>query len=153
MEETKNEMVVQDTTNMTIDLFGESKTKKITSVDLSNEKNVDMVLNSMQEADFKLNDCIGKTIEVVGVIISEREVDSSNEETGEIVTRKKHAMTLFDVDGKSYVTGSNSCYLSLVNIISLKGMPTEKNHLFLEPIKTSAKIQGHSYLKLKIKNN
>lgn len=153
MKETKNEVMLQGTTNMTIDLFGESKTKKITSVDLTKDENIDMVLNSMQEADFKLNDCVGKTLEIVGAIISEREVDTVNEETGEIVTRKKHAMTLFDADGKSYVTGSNSCYLSFINIVGLKGMPSETNHLILEPIKTQAKIQGHSYLKLKIKTN
>lgn len=153
MEETRNEMMVANTTQMGVDLFGSSKTKKVTSVDLTKEENVNMVLNSMQDADFKLNDCIGKEIIVIGAIISETPVDTTNEETGEVITRKKHAMTLFDKDGKSYVTGSNSCYMSFINIVGLKGMPTESNPLILEPIKVNAKIQGHSYLKLKIKSN
>lgn len=135
------------------DNSGEKTIKKITSLDLNDEKNVDMLLNSMQEVDFKLNECINKEIEVVGCMATEREEDSVNEESGEVITRKKHVLMLFDKNGKSYVTGSNACYMSFVTIVSLKGMPTKDKPLVLIPIKTDAKEKGHSYLRLKLKSN
>ena len=57
---------------------------------------------------------------------------------------------LFDENGKSYVTGSNACYMSFADIVSVKGMPTRENPLKLIPIKVDAKEKGHSYLKLKL---
>ena len=148
MEETKNELMVGKKLEATI--FGEANVKKFTSLDLENEEECDMLLNSMQDCEFKLNDCIDKEIEVVGCYITERNVDSFNEETGEAVTRKKHTLMLFDVEGKSYVTGSNSCYMSFMDIAQIKGMPTEENHLTLKPIKVNAKEKDHFYLKLKL---
>ena len=138
------------TTELNNNLFGESKTKKITTLDLNDEEQVDMMLNSLQDADHLLNDCVGKLIECIGVTLTETPVESINEETGEIITRKKHSMCLFDVNGESYVTGSNACYMSFINIAQLKGMPTKENPLKLIPIKVDAKEKGHSYLKLKI---
>lgn len=152
MEETKeNSLVVAGTNELQTNLFGgETTVKKATSLDLTNDDDVDMLLNSMQDVDFKLNDCIDETIVVIGAYATEREVDSFNEETGEVITRKKHTLTLFDENGKSYVTGSNACYMSFTDIVSIKGMPTKENPLKLIPIKVDAKEKGHSYLKLKV---
>lgn len=152
MEETKeNSLVVAGTNELQTNLFGgETTVKKATSLDLTNDDDVDMLLNSMQDVDFKLNDCIDETIIVIGAYATEREVDSFNEETGEVITRKKHTLTLFDENGKSYVTGSNACYMSFTDIVSIKGMPTKENPLKLIPIKVDAKEKGHSYLKLKV---
>lgn len=152
MEETKeNSIVVAGTNELQTNLFGGEQTvKKATSLDLTNDDDVDMLLNSMQDVDFKLNDCIDETIVVTGAYATEREVDSFNEETGEVITRKKHTLTLFDENGKSYVTGSNACYMSFTDIVSIKGMPTRENPLKLIPIKVDAKEKGHSYLKLKV---
>ena len=147
MEE--NKLTLQ-TTDITNNLFGESKTRKVTTLDLTDEKQADMMLNSLQDADHMLNDCIGETIECIGVTLTETPVESTNEETGEVIVRKKHSMCLFDVNGESYVTGSNACYMSFINIAQLKGMPSATNHLKLIPIKVEAKEKGHSYLKLKI---
>lgn len=149
MEENKNTLALQ-TTDITNNLFGESKTRKVTTLDLTDEKQADMMLNSLQDADHMLNDCVGQTIECVGVTLTETPVETTNEETGEVIVRKKHSMCLFDVNGESYVTGSNACYMSFINIASLKGMPSANNHLKLTPIKVDAKEKGHTYLKLKI---
>ena len=149
MEENKNTLALQ-TTDISNNLFGESKIKKVTTLDLTDEKQADMMLNSLQDADHLLNDCVGQTIEVMGVTLTETPVETTNEETGEVIVRKKHSMCLFDVNGESYVTGSNACYMSFVNIAQLKGMPTKDNVLKLTPIKVDAKEKGHTYLKLKI---
>lgn len=137
-------------TDVSNNMFGESRTKRKTTLDLNDEQQADMFLNSMQDADFKLNDCVGKIIEVVGATITETPVESVNEETGEIVTKYKHSICLFDADGKSYVTGSGACYYSFMMIANVKGLPTKDNPLKLEVIKTDAKEKGHQYLKVKI---
>lgn len=159
VESTTNEteergLVIQKPTmyNMSFDLFNdEPKTKKICSLDLSVEENADMVLNAQQDADYKLNDCVGKEISVIGCVLTESPNETVNEETGEVIVRKKHSMTLFDKNGKSYVTGSNSCYMSFMQIVAAKGMPTKEKPIVLIPIKTPAQEKGHEYLKLKIK--
>ena len=141
---------VKNAIMVTSDIFGESKAKRMTSLDLNDEEQVDMMLNSLQDADHLLNDCIGKEIICIGVTLTETPVESINEDTGEVIVRKKHSMCLFDVNGESYVTGSNACYMSFINIVQLKGMPTKENPLKLIPIKVDAKEKGHTYLKLKI---
>lgn len=149
MEEKQNSLALQ-TTDITNNLFGETKIRKVTTLDLNDEKQADMMLNSLQDADHLLNDCVGQTIKCIGVTLTETPVETTNEETGEVIVRKKHSMCLFDENGESYVTGSNACYMSFINIAQLKGMPTIENPLYLEPIKVDAKEKGHTYLKLKI---
>lgn len=139
--------------NIGINLFGETKRKAITSLDLNIEENADMLLNASQEADYKLNDEIDKEITVIGCSLTETPVETMNEETGEIVTRKKHTVCLFDSEGRSHVTGSNACYMSFMQIVALKGMPTREKPLILIPCKAPAKEKGHEYLRLKIKTN
>ena len=82
-------------------------------------------LNALQDADHILNECVGQTIRCIGVTLTETPVETTNEETGEVIVRKKHSMCLFDTNGESYVTGSNACYMSFINIAQLKGMPTK----------------------------
>lgn len=150
MEE-KNEMMVVEPSMLQTDLFGdEGKVRKVTSLNLNNPDEADMLLNAMQDVDIKLNDVVDTTINVVGFYITERENDVFNEETGEQITRKKHVLILFDEEGKSYVTGSNACYMSFVDIVSIKGQPTKERPLKLIPVKVDAKEKGHSYLKLKL---
>lgn len=153
VESTTNNLALAKMTDMSMNLFGDTKTKRITSMDLTIEENADMILNSMQQADYKINDEIGQEIEVIGCVLSETPTQTTNEETGEIIERKKHSMILFDSEGASHVTGSNSCYLSFLQITALKGMPTRDNPLVLIPVKAPAKTQGHEYLRLRIKTN
>lgn len=132
------------------DLFGESKAKRVTSLDLSNDDDVNLYLAAQSEADYKLNDCVGKIIEVTDFIAGEYPKEDINKETGEVVIRKNHSLCLFDKDGKSYVTGSGTCYYSFATIVALKGEPTKVNPLKFEVVKTPAKEAGHNYLKLKL---
>ena len=150
-EETQNSLVTA-TNKLQSNLFeGDSATKQLTTLDLTNEEQSDLLLNSMQNVDYKINDVIGQSIEVVGCYITERDKENGiNEETGEVKFIKKHTLMLFDETGKSYVTGSNSCYYSFANIVAIKGMPTADNHLTLTPIKVNAKVSGHTYLKLQL---
>ena len=53
---------VRNATMVTSDIFGESKAKRMTSLDLRDEEQVDMFLNAQNDADFKLNDCAGKVL-------------------------------------------------------------------------------------------
>ena len=143
-------LAVRNATIVSTDVFGESKAKRLTSLDLTDEEQVDMFLNAQNEPDYKLNDCIGQVITVIGATIGEYPNETTNEETGEVIIRKKHSLCLFDENGKSYVTGSGNCYYSFVGIITLKGMPTKDKPLKLEVVNVPAETKGHNYLKLKI---
>lgn len=161
VEDTTNEVVEESTTalaipkmqEISVDFFGESRTKRITSLNIENPEDADMILNAAQQADYKLNDEIGKEITVIGCTLSETPTETVNEETGEVITRRKHTLLLFDSEGYSHATGSNSCYMSFAQIVKLKGMPTREKPLVLIPIKAPAKTQGHEYLRLKVKTN
>lgn len=143
-------LALANTTAISSDLFGESKAKRVTSLDLTDEEQVDMYLNSQNEVDHKLNDCVGQIINVIGATIGEYPNETMNEETGELIIRKKHSLCLFDENGESYATGSGTCFYSFANIVALKGMPTKENPIKLEVIKVDAETKGHQYLKVKI---
>lgn len=127
-----------------------SRVRKFTNLDMRDEAQQDMLLSAMEEVDYKLNDHINEVINVIGYYVLEREVDSVNEDTGEVITRKKHALVLFDDNHKSYATGSNACFMSFSNIVSIKGTPSIDKPLRVKIIETPAKEKGHTYLKLKI---
>ena len=145
--------VANNSQELNADIFSgigtENRVKKMTSLDINDEASANMLLNSMQDVDYKLNDLIDKEIKCIGCYAVERPIENFNEDTGEATTRKKHVLMLFDEEGKSYVTGSNACFMSFNDIVSLKGLPTKENPIILKPIKVDAKEKGHSYLKLK----
>ena len=149
-EKEERGLAVRNATMVSSDIFGESKAKRMTSLDLTDEEQADMFLNAQSDADFKLNDCAGQVITFIGATIGEYPNETINEETGEVITRKKHSLCLFDEDGRSYVSGSGTCYFSFASIVALKGMPTKDNPLKLEIIKVPAETKGHEYLKVKI---
>ncbi len=93
-------LAVRNATMVTSDIFGESKARRMTSLNLNDEEQLDMYLNAQSDADFKLNDCAGQVITFVGAIIGEYPNETTNEETGEVIIRKKHSLCLFDEDGK-----------------------------------------------------
>lgn len=124
--------------------------KKITTLNLDNQDEACMLLNAMQNVDFKLNEEIGKKINCIGCYISERTYEEYSELSGELVKRKKHILMIFDDDNKSHVTASESCFRSFKDIISIIGLPSKEKPITLEPIKVDAKEKGHNFLKLKI---
>lgn len=147
----ENGLVINQPNQLQADIFGgEQRVKKATSLDINVEEEADMLLNAMQDVENKLNDFVGETITAIGYFVQEFETDSFNEETGEQVTRKKHTLTLFDENGVAYVTGSNACYRSFLDILSIKKVISKEQPLKLIPIKVEAKEKGHTYLRLKL---
>ena len=124
------------------------RVKKFTTIDLSDKKDSNMLVNAMQKPDKYLKDCIDQVIEVVGCYIIARDNDSFNEDTGETVIRTKHVLVLFDVNGKSYLTGSGMCYRAFSDITAINGLPSKENHLKLKPINIEAEEKGHKFLSL-----
>lgn len=130
-----------------------SNVKKVTSLNLEDEKQADMLLAGMSKVDHKLNDEVGSIINCIGYYITEREVNEISEETGEEYVAMKHTLMIFDDKGESHVTGSNSCYMSFRDIVSIKGRPSVEKPLKLEVIKVEAETKGHQFLKLAIVKN
>ena len=75
-------LALRNATLVTSDVFGESKAKRLTSLDLNDEEQVDMFLNAQSDADYKLNDFSGKTIEFIGATIAEYPSEEADEATG-----------------------------------------------------------------------
>lgn len=150
MDQEKNELVIANKYDMETSLFNnDRKCKEFTSLDLNNEEDANLLLASDGEVDYRLNDEVGKEIVVIGVKATEREEDTTNEETGEVITRKKHTLLLFDEDGKTHVTGSNACYRSFERIVGVKKyLPSRSKPMILKVIETPAKTKGHNYLRL-----
>ena len=150
MDQEKNELVIAHKYDMETSLFSNDRNRKeFTSLNINNEDEANMLLASDGEADFKLNDEIGKEITVIGVKATEREEETTNEETGEVVIRLKHTLMLFDEEGKTHVTGSNACYKSFERIVSVKRyLPTKEKPMVVKVIESPAKTKGHNYLRL-----
>ena len=150
MDQTKNELVIANKYDVTTSLFGDSNRKEFTSLNLEDDKDMDMLLASDSNADYKLADEVGKQITVIGVKATESTKPDYNEETGEEFTRVKHTLMLFDEEGKSHVTGSNACYLSFARIAAVKKtLPTRDNPMKFEVIEVPAQTKGHNFIKLK----
>ena len=118
------------------------------TVDGSTKENKAKLFNATENADVLANDCVGEEFTLVDAYVER--IPSIDEETGEQITRKKHALILFDENNRSYATGSNACYMSYSNIVSIKGLPTRERPLKLDIIESPAEEKGHSYLKVKL---
>ena len=140
-----NALMKQETNLMEIEK--EDNKKIFVSLDLSKEENVDKLLESQDKEKVQyVKDNIGKVINCIGVYITRREFEDTNDD-GEAFTRRKHATLLFADDGAIYVTGSNSFYQSLDFICSLKGYPTEDAPKKIKFSESDAEVKGHKYLK------
>lgn len=109
--------VEQESNVLSFGNTGKNSDVKVTT--LSNIKDRKLLFNLQSHVDYKLNDCVGDTIRVKGVLIrffkkplKEAIVD---EETGEIIkdSETKVSCILIDDNGKSYATGSMSFALNL----------------------------------------
>ena len=81
MDQEKNELVISGKYDMETSLFSNDKRRKeFTSLNINNEEEANLLLASDGEADFKLNDEIGKEITVIGVKATEREEETTNKQ-------------------------------------------------------------------------
>jgi hypothetical protein len=118
--ENEKSLMINDINNLTIG--GNAKVDTFTT--LQDKK---QIFNLDSKVDFKINDCVGQTIEVHNVLIKniakkmrKPEVD----ENGEIVKdiENKRICILIDDEGKSYVTGSSSFTIQFIKYIQLFGL-------------------------------
>ncbi len=82
------------------------------------------VYNALEKCDVLLNDIVGTEINVKDFYIEERHKEEVNEETGEVKSVVKYRTILFDLDGKTYATGSYGVYNALRRICLVYGEPT-----------------------------
>lgn len=77
------------------------------------------LFNALEACDHRLNDEVGKTLQIKDAYIQEYEkVDAT---TGE--PRKAHRTILFDHEGHTHVTASNYLYVSVAKIMDIWGTP------------------------------
>lgn len=84
------------------------------------EKEKKELFNALESCDVLLNDIVGTTIEIKDIYVEEKQVVDS--ETSEVKT--KYRTILFDVEGKTYATGSYGIYNVLKKFVGIYGLPT-----------------------------
>lgn len=94
----------------------------VTSLTLSTIEDKKKMFNAMNVTDFSLSDHLDEPIHVVDYLIHDCEISDDN---GEVQETKR--LVIFDKDGKTYSTVSNSAYDSFGKIITIFGEPSEWN--------------------------
>ena len=94
----------------------------VTSLTLSTIEDKKKMFNAMNVTDFSLSDHLDEPIHVVDYLIHDCEISDDN---GEMQETKR--LVIFDKDGKTYSTVSNSAYDSFGKIITIFGEPSEWN--------------------------
>lgn len=116
MDEERMDMISVNDINA---LKKEGKTRQEIFTTIESEKTL---LNLENVVDFKLNDCKGEKIIVKDVLVKKltKKLDEPEvDENGEIVKEYSHKFItiLVDDEGNSYVTGSASFTISLMNVL------------------------------------
>ena len=145
----KGALIVSNTIDTSILTNSESRLVKYTTLDPENEEDADILLAS-QEVDEKLNNEVGKTLKVIGHIISEYPKTIEDEETGEIREYKDHSFVLITEDGKTHACGSSYAYRCYAEIVAMKRRtPSRENPMYLKVVKKPVKgDETKSYLGL-----
>ena len=126
-------------------LFSTSASDVFSSKEVKTLEDKKALFNALESCDVLLNDCVGKVIEIKDVYCEKQEV--TDEETGEV--KPKYRTILFDVDGKTYATGSYGIYNVIKKLIAIYGLPTWEDGLKVKIIKQKVK-DGKSKLSLTI---
>lgn len=100
-------------------LFSGIKQNVYCSKIAESEKEKKELFNALESCDVLLNDIVGTTIEIKDIYVEEKEIVDS--ESGEV--KPKYRTILFDVDGKTYATGSYGIYNILKKIVGIYGLP------------------------------
>lgn len=94
----------------------------VTSLTLSSIEDKKKMFNAMNATDFSLSDYLDEAIHVTDYLIHDCEIADDNGEKQE--TKR---LVLFDEDGKTFSTVSNSAYDSFGKIVTIFGEPSEWN--------------------------
>lgn len=119
--ENEKSLMINNINNLT--LGGNAKVDTFTT--LQDKK---QIFNLDSNVDYKINDFVGKEIEVHNVLIKNIAKKMKNpeldEETGEVIkdTENKRICILIDNEGKSYVTGSSSFTIQFIKYLQLFGL-------------------------------
>ena len=89
------------------------------------------LFNALESCDVLLNDIVGQEISIKDVYCEKTNV--IDDKTGEY--KVKYRTILFDVDGKTYATGSYGIYNIIKRIIAIYGLPTWENGIKVSVIK------------------
>lgn len=141
MEETK--MIVR---NENENLMTGNKKNMYCSVIAKTVDDKKALYNALESADVLLNDIVGSVIKIKDVYCEEKQV--IDDETGEL--KNKYRTILFDIDGKTYATGSYGIFNAIKRICAIYGMPTWDEGIEVEIGKQKTK-DGKSKLTLILK--
>ena len=94
----------------------------VTSLTLDTIEDKKKMFNAMNATDYSLSERLEQPIKVVDYLIHDCEIADDNGEKQE--TKR---LVLFDEDGKTYSTVSNSAYDSFGKIVTIFGEPSEWN--------------------------
>lgn len=121
VENIKNEVAVKG--ENAVNLFSDIQGKIFCSKIVESDKDKKELFNALEQCDVVLNDIVGTEIVLKDVYCEEKQV--LDDETGELKT--KFRTILFDVDGKTYATGSYGIYNVIKKLCSIYGLPTWEN--------------------------
>ena len=126
-------------------LFSQSASDVFSSKEVKTVEDKKALFNALETCDCLLNDCINKEITIKDVYCEKTQI--ADEETGEV--KPKYRTILFDIDGKTYATGSYGIYNVIKKLIAIYGLPTWEDGLTVKVIKQKVK-DGKSKLSLTI---
>lgn len=149
-KEKKEGLIVSDFEEM-ITSPNTSKRKIYTTI--TDEK---LLFNLESECEFKINDCKGRYLKVVDIVIKINEkklkTPEIDEETGEIIKEYERTIVtiLIDSEGLSYVTGSKMFGIQMINYIKMFGLDKIKEGLDIQIVERSVKNSTNKALGFKL---
>ena len=125
----KNEIVVSS------NLMESEMNKTFCSKSVTSQDDRIDLFNALETCDVLINDIVGQEIVIKDVYC--KEYTKVDDETGEAIT--KYRTIIFDMDGKTYATGSYGLFNSLRQIFAIIGMPTYQDGLKVKVVKKATK--------------
>lgn len=148
-KEVKNEVVVATPVESSLTLqeeLGRNSQEFYCSMKAETLDDKKAIFNAMGKCDFRLSDCLNKTINLKDVIA--QRYTSVDAETGEVTEKIR---TIFiDTEGVTYASASKGLFNSLKKVFALIGMPnTWAEPIALQVVETTTK-QGFKTFEIKL---
>lgn len=112
-------------------MLSSNNQKIYSSIKASSVEEKKKLYNALEKCDALLNDIVGSEINIKDFYVEERIV-TEDDEDGNEKSVVKYRTILFDVDGKSYATGSYGVYNALRRIVMVYGSPTWKEGVLVK---------------------